>query len=38
MTLATQYPQYVTPLIELTFNQVVGEHALHNTAIPPDSP
>ncbi|KAL1944202.1 hypothetical protein VTO73DRAFT_3387 [Trametes versicolor] len=33
MTLATQYPQYVTPLIELTFNQVVGQRSTDLPAI-----
>lgn len=33
MTLAAQYPQYVRPLIETTFNELVGEcflmYAMH---------
>ncbi|KAI0776057.1 ARM repeat-containing protein [Trametes elegans] len=33
MTLATQYPQYVRPLIELTFNQVVGQNSMEISAI-----
>ncbi|OJT10170.1 Importin-11 [Trametes pubescens] len=33
MTLATQYPQYVTPLIQLTFNQVVGQRSMELPAI-----
>ncbi|KAI0352893.1 ARM repeat-containing protein [Trametes cingulata] len=33
MTLASQYPQYVRPLIELTFNQVVGQSSMDLPAI-----
>ncbi|KAI0660923.1 ARM repeat-containing protein [Cubamyces menziesii] len=33
MTLATQYPQYVRPLIELTFNQIVGQKSMELPAI-----
>ncbi|KAI0650678.1 ARM repeat-containing protein [Trametes meyenii] len=33
MTMATQYPQYVRPLIEQTFNQVVGQQSMALSAI-----
>ncbi|KAI0638247.1 ARM repeat-containing protein [Trametes polyzona] len=33
MTLASQYPQYVRPLIELTFNQVVSQNSMDLPAI-----
>ncbi|KAI0677486.1 ARM repeat-containing protein [Trametes maxima] len=33
MTLATQYPQYVRPLIEQTFKQVVGQQSMELSAI-----
>ncbi|KAI0375701.1 ARM repeat-containing protein [Pilatotrama ljubarskyi] len=33
MTLASQYPQYVRPLIEMTFKQVVGQSSMELPAI-----